>query len=62
MPQAVIDFAARLLPHVAPDLTPPESVRDDPGHLDLVRVEPPTCGTPSARSRPRRSPTRGRSG
>ena len=40
VPTAVIDFAARLLPHIAPGLAPPESVREDPGHLDLVSADP----------------------
>ena len=38
VPAAVIDFAARLLPHIAPGLAAPVSVRDDPGRLDLVAV------------------------
>ena len=38
VPAAVIDFAARLLPRIAPGLAAPASVRDDPGRLDLVRV------------------------
>jgi len=36
VPTAVIDFAARLLPRMAPGLAPPESVRDDPGQLTVV--------------------------
>ena len=35
MPGAVIDFAARLLPRIAPQLTPPHSVRRHRGELDL---------------------------
>jgi DNA helicase IV len=35
VPGAVIDFAARLLPHIAPSLTPPHSVRRSRGELDL---------------------------
>ncbi|KQX67040.1 AAA family ATPase [Angustibacter sp. Root456] len=38
VPTAVIDFAARLLPHMAPGLAAPVSVRDDPGQLSVVRV------------------------
>jgi DNA helicase IV len=38
VPTAVIDFAARLLPRIAPELRPPSSVRDDPGSLELVQV------------------------
>lgn len=40
VPSAVIDFAARLLPHMAPDLGIPVSVRDDPGRLDLRHAMP----------------------
>ncbi len=35
VPGAVIDFAARLLPSIAPSLTPPHSVRRHAGELDL---------------------------
>jgi DNA helicase IV len=41
VPSAVIDFAARLLPYMSSGLAAPESVRDDPGTLDLVQVERP---------------------
>jgi DNA helicase IV len=41
VPSAVIDFAARLLPHMSSGLAAPESVRDDPGTLDLVQVDRP---------------------
>ncbi len=37
VPGAVIDFAARLLPSIAPALTPPHSVRRHRGELDLRR-------------------------
>ena len=37
VPGAVIDFAARLLPTIAPALTPPHSVRRHRGELDLRR-------------------------
>ena len=37
VPGAVIDFAARLLPTIAPTLTPPHSVRHHRGDLDLRR-------------------------
>jgi len=39
VPGAVIDYAARLLPHMAPGLGAPRSVRESPGRLDVVRVE-----------------------
>jgi hypothetical protein len=38
VPSSVIDFAARLLPHIATGLTPPTSVREDPGRLELTAV------------------------
>jgi DNA helicase IV len=39
VPGAVIDFAARLLPTIAPALTPPHSVRRHRGELDLRRTD-----------------------
>ncbi len=39
VPASVIEFAARLLPQAAPGLAAPESVRDNPGRLDLVVVD-----------------------
>jgi DNA helicase IV len=36
VPASVIAFAARLLPAIAPGMTAPTSVRDDPGSLELV--------------------------
>ena len=39
VPAAVIDFAARLLPSMAPGLDPPVSVRDNPGRVEIVRVD-----------------------
>ncbi|MDT0212941.1 AAA family ATPase [Rothia sp. ARF10] len=38
VPASVIEFAARLLPTAAPGLAAPESVRANPGLLDLVEV------------------------
>ncbi|HEY5247456.1 MAG TPA: AAA family ATPase [Dermatophilaceae bacterium] len=38
VPASVIDYAARLLPSMAPDLGAPVSVRDNPGRLKIVRV------------------------
>ena len=38
VPAAVIDYAARLLPTIAPGLRPPRSVRDDPGSLTFHRA------------------------
>ena len=51
VPGAVIDFAARLLPQIAPALTPPHSVRRHRGELD-----------PAAGAGPRRRLGRRRSG
>jgi len=39
VPASVIDFAARLLPSMAPDLGAPVSVRENPGRLEIVRVD-----------------------
>jgi DNA helicase IV len=36
VPAAVIEYAARLLPHIAPGVAAPESVRENVGRLDLV--------------------------
>lgn len=36
VPASVVDFAARLLPHIAPGLPAPQSVRDNPGRLELI--------------------------
>ncbi len=41
VPAAVIAYAARLLPHMAPGLGVPESVRDHPGDLIIEQVEAP---------------------
>jgi DNA helicase IV len=43
VPSAVIDYAARLLPSIAPDLSVPTSVREDPGRLDVVEVADPVA-------------------
>jgi DNA helicase IV len=47
VPSAVIDFAARLLPHMSTGLAAPVSVRDDPGTLDLVHVKRPADVRPA---------------
>lgn len=39
-PRAVLDLANRLLPEIAPRLTPARSVREVPGALELRQVEP----------------------
>lgn len=40
VPGEVIDFAARLLPRIAPELTPPVSVRRARGELEVVATDP----------------------
>jgi DNA helicase IV len=40
VPASVISFAARLLPTIAPGMSAPTSVRDDPGSLSVVPVDP----------------------
>ncbi len=39
VPASVIEFAAQLLPTVAPGLGAPVSVRDNPGRLDVLEVD-----------------------
>ena len=39
VPASVIDYAAQLLPSMAPGLGAPVSVRDNPGRLEIVRVD-----------------------
>ncbi|HEU4515289.1 MAG TPA: AAA family ATPase [Nocardioidaceae bacterium] len=39
VPGEVIEFAARLLPFIAPDLEPPTSVRQTRGELEVARVD-----------------------
>ncbi|WP_413253952.1 HelD family protein [Streptomyces canus] len=39
VPTDVITYASRLLPHIAPGLTPVASVRENPGFFDVRRVE-----------------------
>jgi DNA helicase IV len=43
VPGEVIEYAARLLPRIAPDLTPPVSVRRTRGELEVVATEPLTA-------------------
>jgi DNA helicase IV len=38
VPRQIIDFASRLLPSIAPGLTPPTSVRSAPGSLEIRQV------------------------
>ncbi|WP_425578527.1 HelD family protein [Streptomyces gulbargensis] len=40
VPREVIAYASRLLPHMSPGLAPVESVRENPGSLDVRRTEP----------------------
>ncbi len=48
VPGLVIDYAARLLPVIAPTLTPPRSVRHSAGELDLRRSADPLAGLVAA--------------
>ncbi|GAB3742933.1 HelD family protein [Microlunatus parietis] len=41
VPGSVIEFAARLLPKIAPALTPPRSVRRSRGDLELLQTDDP---------------------
>jgi DNA helicase IV len=38
VPRQIIDYASRLLPHIAPELAPPTSVRRSPGALSVRAV------------------------
>ena len=40
VPRQILDFASRLLSHIAPGLTPASSVREDPGALQVWRLDP----------------------
>ena len=39
VPAAVVQFTSGLLPSIAPGIAPPEPVRTNPGHLDVVPVK-----------------------
>jgi DNA helicase IV len=49
VPASVIEYAARLLPRVAPGLGAPVSVRDNPGRLDVVAAGPDEVTAAAAR-------------
>jgi DNA helicase IV len=42
VPRQIIEYAGRLLPHIAPELAPPTSVRRLPGALQIRSVPPET--------------------
>ncbi|MFI0481167.1 HelD family protein [Actinomadura sp. 9N215] len=48
VPGTVLDYAARLLPHVAPELERPRSLRPGPGALDVRRVPDPVAAAVDA--------------
>jgi len=48
VPGEVIEYAARLLPHIAPDLEPPTSVRRSRGELQILRVDDLVAATVTA--------------
>ncbi|MFF8095993.1 HelD family protein [Streptomyces sp. NPDC016675] len=45
VPTDVIAYASRLLPHIAPGLTPVASIRENPGFFDIRPTSPGTAGT-----------------
>ncbi|MGZ3099843.1 HelD family protein [Streptomyces sp. H62] len=45
VPTDVIAYASRLLPHIAPGLTPVASIRENPGFFDIRPTPPGTAGT-----------------
>ena len=49
VPGLVIEFAARLLPHMAPGLGAPTSVRDNPGRLTVVPTDVSRAWRPPSR-------------
>ena len=61
VPAAVIDYAAQLLPTIAPGLRPPHSVRDDPGSLTFHETGAGLSGPRPCRRRATRWATRARS-
>lgn len=48
VPGEVIDYAARLLPSIAPGLTPPRSIRRNRGELVIRKVDDPLAALPEA--------------
>ncbi len=48
VPAQIIDFAARLLPFIAPGVAAPEPVRDNPGRLDIVATSDLAAATAAA--------------
>ncbi len=44
VPRQIIDYASRLLPHIAPGLAPAASVRQSPGSLEIIAAEPDALG------------------
>ena len=48
VPAAVLDLASRLLPHMAPGVAAAESVRENPGTLDVRRSADPVAETAAA--------------
>ncbi|MFE2050105.1 HelD family protein [Streptomyces sp. NPDC059459] len=45
VPTDVIAYASRLLPHIAPGLTPVASIRENPGFFDIRPTSPGPAGT-----------------
>jgi DNA helicase IV len=40
VPRQILDYASRLLSHIAPGLAPADSLRHDPGSLEIIRAAP----------------------
>ena len=39
VPRQIIDYASKLLPYIAPELTPARSIRQSPGSLEIVNAD-----------------------
>jgi DNA helicase IV len=50
VPRQILDFASRLLPSIAPDLSPAQSLRADPNALAVIRVTSAELGARVAAS------------
>ena len=60
VPAAVLDLASRLLPHMAPGVAAAESVRENPGTLDVRRSADPVAAAARRGRRRARPPGLGR--
>jgi hypothetical protein len=46
VPRQILDYASRLLVHIAPGLAPAESLRQDPGSLEIIAAAPGALAGP----------------